>query len=166
MEGPGDVRAFAYGHLSGDLLVTRHVEHNVVCWPIAPSRSCAATVSRTAQTGHQLRRGASGVSDALRIKRTLDKIVADVQARNAMAIEHRGWATLTRLFCMAKMIQSRGRVCERWRSFSNFNFDVGKRPTRRHLVIRDDPTGTFEPDNARWKVARLFRRQRANPKTR
>jgi hypothetical protein len=30
----------------------------------------------------------------------------------------------------------------------NFYFDVGPRPSRRHLVIRDDPTGAFEPSNA------------------
>jgi len=37
---------------------------------------------------------------------------------------------------------------ERWRSFPNFYFDVGKRPTWRHLLIRDDPAGAFEPCNA------------------
>jgi hypothetical protein len=36
-------------------------------------------------------------------------------------------------------IQRRGSVCQRWRSFSNFYFDVGKRPSWRHLLIRDDP---------------------------
>jgi hypothetical protein len=35
-------------------------------------------------------------------------------------------------------IRSRGPICERWCSFSNFYFDVGKRPSWRHLLIRDD----------------------------
>jgi hypothetical protein len=35
-----------------------------------------------------------------------------------------------------------------WRSFSNFYFDVGKRPSWRHLLIRDDPAGEFSPGNA------------------
>jgi hypothetical protein len=54
-------------------------------------------------------------------------------------------------------IQSRGRVCERWRSFASFYFDVGKPPTWRHLLIRDDTSGEFSPDNARWQVAKRYR---------
>jgi hypothetical protein len=57
-------------------------------------------------------------------------------------------------------IRSRGKVCERWRSFSNFYFDVGKRPSWRHLQIRDDSSGGFSPGNARWQVARWYRRRR------
>jgi hypothetical protein len=45
-------------------------------------------------------------------------------------------------------------VCERWRSFANFYADVGKRPSWRHLLIRDDPAGEFSPCNARRQVAR------------
>ena len=56
-------------------------------------------------------------------------------------------------------IQRRGRVCERWRSFPNFYADVGKRPRWRHLLLRDDPTGSFEPGNAGWRVARWFVRR-------
>jgi hypothetical protein len=54
-------------------------------------------------------------------------------------------------------IQSRAEVCERWLSFSNFYFDVGKRPSWRHLLIRDDPTGAFEPGNACWRIAARYR---------
>jgi len=57
-------------------------------------------------------------------------------------------------------IQRRGRVCERWRSFSNFYFDVGKRPTWQHLLTRDDPAGEFSPNNAAWRIARWYRRRR------
>jgi hypothetical protein len=54
-------------------------------------------------------------------------------------------------------IRSRGPVCERWRSFANFYFDVGKRPSWRHLLIRDDLTGEFAPGNARWQIAARYR---------
>jgi hypothetical protein len=55
-------------------------------------------------------------------------------------------------------IQRRGPVCERWRSFSNFYFDVGKRASWRHLLIRDDPTREFRPGNAGWRVAARWAR--------
>jgi hypothetical protein len=61
---------------------------------------------------------------------------------------------------------ARGPVCERWRSFSNFYFDVGKRPTWRHLLIRDDTSGEFSPANARWQVARRYRSPRSTARTR
>jgi hypothetical protein len=57
-------------------------------------------------------------------------------------------------------IRPRGPVCERWRAFPNFYFDIGPRPSRRHLLIRDDPTGAFSPENARWHIARWYRRRR------
>jgi hypothetical protein len=56
-------------------------------------------------------------------------------------------------------IQRRGPVCERWKSFSVFYSDVHPKPSWRHLLIRDDPTGAFEPGNARWQVARGYRRR-------
>jgi hypothetical protein len=57
-------------------------------------------------------------------------------------------------------ITKSGAVGARWRSFSNFYADVGKRPTWRHLLIRDDPTGEFSPGNARWQVAKWYRWRR------
>ena len=36
-------------------------------------------------------------------------------------------------------------ICPRWRSFSNFYRDNGKRPTWRHLLTRTDLTGEFSP---------------------
>ena len=50
------------------------------------------------------------------------------------------------------------------RSFGNFYFDVGKRPTWRHLLIRDDPTGEFWPGNARWRIAARYRWRRRRPR--
>jgi hypothetical protein len=45
-------------------------------------------------------------------------------------------------------ILSRGPGCERWRSFAQLYSGVGPRPSWRHLLMRDDPTGAFEPGNA------------------
>jgi hypothetical protein len=56
---------------------------------------------------------------------------------------------------------ARGPVCERWRSFSNFYRDTGRRPTWAHLLIRTDPTGAFEPSNARWQIGRRYRSRRS-----
>jgi hypothetical protein len=53
-------------------------------------------------------------------------------------------------FATLLAIQSRP-ACERWRSFGNFYRDVGKPPSWRHLLIRDDPTGEFSPSNAGWQ---------------
>jgi hypothetical protein len=56
-------------------------------------------------------------------------------------------------------IQKRGRVCERWRSFGVFYADVGKQPSWRHLLIRDDTSGAFEPGNCHWQIARWYQRR-------
>jgi hypothetical protein len=38
-----------------------------------------------------------------------------------------------------------------------------RKPEGRHLLIRDDPTGAFEPGNARWRIAARYRwRRRAD----
>jgi hypothetical protein len=63
-------------------------------------------------------------------------------------------------------IQLRGRVCERWKSFSVFYADVGKRPTWRHLVIREDTSRPFEPGNAQWRVGPTYRRRPRTARTR
>jgi hypothetical protein len=46
------------------------------------------------------------------------------------------------------------------RSFPNFYADVDKRPSWRHLLICDDPTGAFEPGKARWRIAARYRWRR------
>jgi hypothetical protein len=56
-------------------------------------------------------------------------------------------------------IQSRGPVCRRWRSFSNFYRDVGPPPSWRHLLIRTDTSGEFSPRNAGWRVGPSYRRR-------
>jgi hypothetical protein len=62
-------------------------------------------------------------------------------------------------------IRSRDPVCERWSSFAQFCADVGERPSWRHLLIRDDPTGAFEPGNARWRIAARYRWERPRSDT-
>jgi hypothetical protein len=48
-------------------------------------------------------------------------------------------------------------VCERWRSFAQFAADVGKRPTWRHLLIRDDTSREFSPATAPLAVEAAIR---------
>jgi hypothetical protein len=65
------------------------------------------------------------------------------------------------------VIQLRGRVCERWRSFAQFYRDVGPRPTWRHLLLRTDPSLSFSPTNARWQIERpRYRRRRPTARLR
>jgi len=61
--------------------------------------------------------------------------------------------TLPPAFAAWLAIRSRGPICERRGSFSNFYADVGPRPSWRHLLVRDNPAGALEPGNARWRIA-------------
>lgn len=58
------------------------------------------------------------------------------------------------------------RVCEAWlHSFETFYDDVGARPSQKHMLIRLDDDGDYEPGNVRWSrqrtqfVSRKGRRQ-------
>ena len=44
-------------------------------------------------------------------------------------------------------------VCEHWREdFLQFLSDVGKRPTRRHILGRRDVNGNYDPHNVEWTL--------------
>lgn len=42
------------------------------------------------------------------------------------------------------------KVCERWRIFKDFAFDMGPRPSMKHTLDRMNPNGNYEPGNCRW----------------
>lgn len=55
------------------------------------------------------------------------------------------------------------RVCVRWRSsFQNFLHDVGRAPSRRYSIDRENNDGNYTPSNVRWATPSQQRRnQRA-----
>ena len=74
--------------------------------------------------------------------------------------------TLPPEFAAWSAIRSRDPANEVWCSFVDFYLDVGPRPSWRHLVVRDDPAGGFEPGNARWQIGPRYRRRRSTARTR
>ena len=56
------------------------------------------------------------------------------------------------MFALWLALQSHGPMCARWQSFGTFYRDVHPKPSWRHLLIRDDTSREFSPDNCRWRV--------------
>jgi hypothetical protein len=56
-------------------------------------------------------------------------------------------------------------VCERWTGddgFRNFLADMGKKPTWRHTVGRQNNDANYEPGNCRWESAKQQGRNRSD----
>lgn len=54
-------------------------------------------------------------------------------------------------------------VCARWRSsFVDFLADMGRRPSPKHMIDREDNDGNYEPGNCRW-VTRSVQNKNRRP---
>ncbi len=95
-----------------------------------------------------------GQSDGCRSCGHLGKVATHGQSKSP---EYRAWCLMiTR--CTnpnrAKWSEYGGRgitVCDRWRhSFENFLADMGRKPSPRHSLDRENNDGNYEPTNCRW----------------
>lgn len=52
------------------------------------------------------------------------------------------------------------KVCDRWREFSNFFADMGKKPSPKHSIDRINNNGNYEPSNCYWATHKEQMRNR------
>lgn len=56
-----------------------------------------------------------------------------------------------------KNMHSKGSVCEEWYTFTNFLYDMGRKPSTRHVVTRRNSKIGFTRSNCYWQVYRKSR---------
>ena len=54
------------------------------------------------------------------------------------------------------------KVCERWQTFDLFFEDMGKKPSPKHSLERNDNEGNYEPSNCSWEIRRVQDRNKRN----
>lgn len=72
--------------------------------------------------------------------------------------EYRAWATMLRRCSDKKFVAypdygGRGiKVCERWLTFDNFLSDMGRAPSSKHTLGRENPDEDYCSENCRWET--------------
>jgi len=121
--------------------------------------------------GCQLVSGNTRSCGCLQIESTKKRTRSGKQGVHGMSStpEHQVWVNI-RQICYNKNHYEYSKyggegviVCDRWkRSFENFYKDVGSRPSRKHIFVRKENVGNYEPGNCEWvlRVERVTNKAR------